>query len=368
MKHFAGALSVLAVGALASPAYAADSGIEVGVVLDGFYQNRPMALSEAGKGFALGHTELSFSGAIDDLFSARLTPVLHQHEGETELELEEAFVQTSAMPAGLSVVAGRFLSQVGYLNGRHTHEDSFAQRPAIYRALLGSHYFDDGLRLNALLPTPFFWQVGIEALNGSNLSGMQHDKDAGIYTVTSKFGGDLGSAHSWQAGLSYLNNLMTELEHEEEVEEEAEEHNHSATYMAKHLYILDAVWKWAPNGNAKDKQLVLSAELLRGKDVNRYATKDEVQEGWYVSAVHRFSPQWAIGARYGEANLQLAHEDHFHEQSMEESDYSIIWSRSHFSSVKLTYMHQTARDLDDANDALILQYTMSLGAHGAHSY
>jgi len=345
--------------------------IAVGAILDGFYKCKNSALSEAEKGFALGHTELSFSGAVDDLFNAQLTPVLHQHEGETEVEVEEAYLQTSSLPGGLLVRAGRFLSQVGYLNGRHTHEDSFAERPAAYRAFFGSHYFDDGVRLTLVFPTPFYWSLGAEAFNGAQLSGEPHELDSGIYSFASKWGGDIGDAHSWQVGLSYMKNRMTGLEHEEEEEAEEEEghaHTHAAGYMAEHFYMADAVWKWAPNGNAKDKQVVLSTEYMEGKDITPYAESGDKHTGWYASAVFRFAPQWAVGARYGEVELWEAHEDHFHEQTLEESDYSIIWSRSHFSSLKLSYTHQTAAGFDEVNDTVTLQYNLALGAHGAHSF
>ncbi len=128
------------------------------MVLDGYYKQNQTALSHRDEGFGLGHTELSLSSPIDDLFEGRLTAVLEDHEGETELELEEAFLQTTGMPYNLSVRGGRFLSQVGYLNSRHLHEDDFVERPAACRALLGSFR-----RWVASEPTPFFWQIGATA-------------------------------------------------------------------------------------------------------------------------------------------------------------------------------------------------------------
>lgn len=160
---------------------------DISLVLDGYYKQNPTALSHREEGFGLGHTELSLSSPIDDLFEGRLTAVLEDHEGETELELEEAFIQTTAMPWNLSVRGGRFLSQVGYLNSRHLHEDDFVERPVPYRAMLGSHYFDDGLRVNLLMPTPFYWQIGAEAFDGNKLS--EGDEDIGVYTLNTRFGG-----------------------------------------------------------------------------------------------------------------------------------------------------------------------------------
>ncbi|MEH6354620.1 MAG: hypothetical protein V7760_01155 [Marinobacter sp.] len=124
---------------------------DISAVLDGFYKQQDTALSNRGKGFGLGHTELSLAAPIDDLFKGRVTAIVEEHDGETELRLEEAFLQTSGLQLNLGLKAGRFLSHVGYLNSQHLHQDSFVERPAAYRAMLGSHYFDDGARLLALI-------------------------------------------------------------------------------------------------------------------------------------------------------------------------------------------------------------------------
>lgn len=346
---------------------------DVSVILDGYYKQNNTALSHREEGFGLGHTELSLSSPIDDLFEGRLTAVLEDHEGETELELEEAFLQTTGMPYNLSIRGGRFLSQVGYLNSRHLHEDDFVERPAAYRALLGSHYFDDGLRLNLLMPTPFYWQIGAEAFDGGRMS--EGDEDIGVYTVNTRFGGDISRSQSWQAGLSYLNNRQIHGEHEEEhghEEEHEEEHDHGhahgPAYTGENLYIADLVWKWAPGGNNRQQQLTLSGEYLYADDLNEHATSDDVHKGWYASAVYQFAPQWSAGVRYGEAELKEAHGDHFHDQELEETDVMLAWSHSHFSTVRLQYTHQEAHGFEDADNTVMLQYVMSFGAHGAHGF
>lgn len=340
---------------------------DVSVTLDGYYKQNNTALSHREEGFGLGHTELSLSSPIDDLFSGRLTAVFEEHDGESEVLIEEAYLQTNGLPAGLNIRAGRFLSQVGYLNGRHMHEDDFVERPAVYRALLGSHYYDTGVRLNAVLPTPFFWQVGAEAFSGDQLS--EGEEDIGVYTLNTKIGGDLSAAQSWQAGLSYLHNRqITSEDHDHGHDHEEDGHSHGASYTGENLYIADAVWKWAPNGNAREQQVTFSGEYLYADDLNEYATSGDYHKGWYVSGVYQFAPQWSAGVRYGEVDLQLAHNDHFHAQSLEETDVMLAWSRSHFSTVRLQYTHQSGDGFDDADNTVMVQYVMSLGAHGAHGY
>ncbi|HIB66764.1 MAG TPA: hypothetical protein EYO33_17025, partial [Phycisphaerales bacterium] len=58
---------------------------DVSVTLDGYYKQNETALSHREQGFGLGHTELSLSSPIDDLFSGRLTAVFEEHDGESEV-------------------------------------------------------------------------------------------------------------------------------------------------------------------------------------------------------------------------------------------------------------------------------------------
>lgn len=346
---------------------------DVSVVLDGYYKSNDTALSDREEGLGLGHSELSLSAPIDDLFFGTLTAALESHDGETEVELEEAFLQTTALPLNLSVRGGRFLSQVGYLNERHFHTDSFIERPAAYRAMLGEHYFDDGLRVNLLMPTPFYWQIGAEAFNGTGLADGEGDETVGVYTVNTRFGGDFTQAQSWQLGFSWLKNRLQG--HEEEhahVEEHGHEdehgHGHGAEYTGENLYIADLVWKWAPTGNSREQQVTLSGEYLYADDLGEHAHSDDNHEGWYTSAVYRFAPQWSAGVRYGQVDLKEAHGDHFDDQRLKETEAMIAYSHSHFSTIRLQYTHQSAQGFEDEDNAIALQYVMTFGAHGAHDY
>ncbi len=350
----------------------------VSLVLDGAYKSDELALNAREKGFELGHTELSISDYIDDLFFGQATGVVHDHEGETEFELEEAFVETLALPGGFQLRGGRFLSQVGYLNGQHPHADDFAERPLLYRAFLGGHYFDDGVRANWVLPTPIYWRIGAEAFSGGQLAGDSDvDRDVGVLTVSSKLGGDIGDSHSWQLGVSYLRNRLIDSgghdhndghDHDHD-HDHGHGHAHGARFMGENLYLADVVWKWAPGGNNRQQQLRLSAEYAYVTDLNDYATDDDVHQAWYASAAYRFHPQWEVGLRYGELDVSEPHGDHFHDGSLRESNLMLAWKHSHFSTLRLQYTHQHDRGgFADAGDAVTLQYVMSLGDHDAHAY
>ena len=140
------------------------------------------------------------------------------------------------------------------------------------------------------------------------------------------------------------------------------------------MYLADMVWKWSPRGNNREQQLALSAEYARVTDLNRYASSDDYHEGWYGSAVYRFSPQWSAGVRHGRVNLKLGHGDHFHDGELEETSLMLAWNPSHTQTLRLQYTEQDAvKDWDDtfagaADNVLTLQYIISFGAHDAHTF
>ncbi|MEW8107367.1 MAG: zinc-regulated TonB-dependent outer membrane receptor, partial [Candidatus Thiodiazotropha endolucinida] len=110
---------------------------------------------EAGRGeegFHLGHNELAISANVDNLFYGKLTAAIADHEGDTEVELEEAFIETVALGNGLKIKAGRFFSAIGYLNQQHGHTWDFADAPLVYRGLFGNQLIDDGLQVSWVAP------------------------------------------------------------------------------------------------------------------------------------------------------------------------------------------------------------------------
>nr|VFK14159.1 MAG: hypothetical protein BECKLPF1236B_GA0070989_105723 [Candidatus Kentron sp. LPFa] len=98
------------------------------------------------EGLSLTETELTASANVDDWFYSQATIGLHEHDGDVEVDLEEAFVETLALPAGLGLQAGRFLTETGYLNTHHSDSWDFADAPLTSQAFLGKQYRDDGLR------------------------------------------------------------------------------------------------------------------------------------------------------------------------------------------------------------------------------
>jgi hypothetical protein len=152
----------------------------IGAILSGLYSN--------GDGFELGEAELNLKADVDDRFYGNLTVAVAEEEGEVEVELEEAWLQTTSLPGGVTVKGGRFFSAAGYLNEFHFHSDDFVDRPLPYEVFFDEgRYGVDGLQARWVAPTNLLFELGGE---------ISSDADTAFATI----GGDVGTSHSWQAG------------------------------------------------------------------------------------------------------------------------------------------------------------------------
>jgi hypothetical protein len=354
------------------------AGWQAGAVLDLSATSRELALGQRDKGLNLGHSDLSAYGPLGRHLEAQFTAAVHTAERKLEGELEEAWLQTRTLPGGLQLRAGRFSSQLGYLNEQHPHADDFVDRPLLYRAFLGGHWFDDGLRLNWTAPTDLYLRLGAEVFRGKQLvKEAASVRRPGAAVLSAKAGGDLGTSHSWQAGLSLLHNRReAAVEGHEEEEEGGEEHGHEehahahgAAFSGRRMWIGELAWKWAPDGNNSREQLRVAYEFAQVRDLNRFATSSDRHTAQYLSVVYRFASVWEVGARHDILRVRTPHEDHFDDGRLRESALMLAWKPSHAQTLRLQFTRQhDGGGFAQAARAVQLQYILSFGAHASHTF
>ncbi|MDR1463391.1 MAG: hypothetical protein LBI68_09705, partial [Azoarcus sp.] len=126
------------------------------------------------RGFALDHSELVLAANIDPNFRGQATLALN----DDEVEVEEAWFQTTALGHGMGLKAGRFLSGIGYLNEQHAHQWDFYEQPLMYKALFGEHtYAQDGIQAKWVAPLSTFVELGAEAGRGNRFPGDERNLD-----------------------------------------------------------------------------------------------------------------------------------------------------------------------------------------------
>ncbi len=333
------------------------------------------------RGFNLGETELTFSGAVDPYFDVTAIASF----SADGVGIEEAYGRTRSLPAGLAVKAGKFYSEIGYANKQHPHQWDFVDQNLPYAILLGGGLNDAGVQLTWLPKSPVYILVGVEAFQGDN-PGVANvlgpdtnpafaDK-AGprLFTGFARVSPDIGYSNALQIGLFGGHSSL----HQETSEQEGLE---GTAWFAG----TDWVFKHDSPEPFGKNDLVFQAEYLyRDKNLDRVAAEDPAtlgkpstakQDGFYVQGTWGFAPRFTVSARYDAVGAFVNEVDL---GDLGQSDYEASWRLSAALTYNPTEFSRLRAQVN-RGDAVIggvresfnqffLQYQLSLGVHGAHKF
>jgi hypothetical protein len=354
------------------------------------------------RGFTLQQAELSLYGAVDPYFVAEG----HLIATEEEVEIEEAFIQTTSLPWGLEGEAGFFFTEYGHINPLHPHAWIWLDQPIINTRLFGGEGMrGTGIRAAKLLPTPWYsvFHLGVQNADGEfmasflggEIGGHNHgEEEAGheelgiggrpiveqdmrsledlVYLARWENAFPLSSTWSTKFGLSGLYGP-----------------NFSGPDGETWIYGSDVLFKWVPEKNERGRPFL----RLEGEVSKRDLTLDsffDTEEGelvhgdtlkdWgsYLQALYGFRGRWSTGLRVeyatgSGANLEhggeypARDEDPFRDDRLRISPL-VIFSASEFSRIRLQYNYDEADHLSDAAHSVWLGLEALIGAHPAHSY
>ena len=353
--------------------------------ISGFWPNRLDNL----RGFSINETELIIGGSIDPYWRGQVVFTVQ----DNEVGVEEAWIQSLAIGHGVGLKGGRYRSGIGYLNEQHPHSWDFANAPLMYVAMFGpaASFTEDGVQVKWLAPMPLFLEFGAEVGRGANFPGTDRNKNGvGAWALYAHLGDDLGASNSWRVGVSYLRTSSED--READFRDVGGTLAQAAFTGDTDTWLADFVWKWAPDGNPKYRNFKFQSEYYWRQDkgdltcaglgsaCDPLAAGDAVtgdystrQSGWYAQGVFQFTPEWRAGLRYdqldsGRQNLganaaNLVVEDYKPKRATAMVDYS--WSE--YSRVRLQYAQDKSMS-GITDNQWIVQYIMSLGAHGAHKF
>jgi hypothetical protein len=313
-------------------------------------------IGPGGSGFSFDEAEVNFSSNVDSSFFGTLTLGI----GDAEVGIDEAWLQTTNLPLGVSVKGGSFFSAVGYQNDFHFHADDFIDRPLPYQAFLGSRYSVTGIQARWVAPTSLLFEVGSEINWSDEFPATSNSEVApGAWTLFSKIGGDLGDSHSWQAGLSHIR---------------ADAVDRGELFTGdSDLTAADFVWKWAPRGNSESRSLKIQGEYFHRSEDGQYAgiPYNGNQDGWYLQGVMQLAPLWRLGLRHDVVDasngpLLVGTELEDPGRSSYRDTLMFDWSPSEFSRLRLQFTNDNV--LAASDQQWYLQYIMSIGAHGGHQF
>lgn len=338
----------------------------------------------APQGFGLGESELDIDSNIDNLFYGFAALSFHDDHGQGSAEVELAYLETLTLPAGFTVKAGKFFSDFGYQNSRHSHVWDFVDQPLVYETMLNNQYSDPGIQVRWLAPAPFYLLFGAEAFSGDRFpaGGAAHSGN-GANTVYVKTSEDVGDSSTWFAGLSYMTARSASRPSYDGLGDTI------APYFTgtSHIAGADFVWKWSPHGNFYQKNFIFQAEYLQRRESGTVAVTPcppetacaggsayrGSAEGWYVSGVYQWMPRWRWGLRYDRMRSDNTVSGAYQPAVLLADGFAphrlsvmVDFSNTEFSRIRL----QVNRDLSNplAQNEVFLQYIVAMGAHPAHTF
>jgi hypothetical protein len=332
------------------------------------------------RGFSLRNAEIALDGAVDPYFKgfANISFALDK-DNETEVELEEAYLLSTALPANLQLKAGQFFTEFGRQNTQHPHQWAFADQPLVLTRFLGP----DGLRnpggqISWLAPTPFYFETFLGVFNGQGEQGFsfRNRGDEGVFSGRETFDRQLRGP----GDLLFTPRIATSFDLTSQQTllagaSAAFAPNDTGPDSRTQVYGLDLYWKWkSPHAHAGFPFVSLQTEALyrqfeAGPGLNSLPRETIGDYGFYAQALWGFKPHWVAGLRgeylNGDKDPNNVGDPFRGERSR--ISPNLTWYPSEFSKIRLQYNYDNGENLG-VDHAVWLQLEFLLGSHGAHKF
>jgi len=338
------------------------------------------------RGFNARNIELAFDGAVDPYFEGFANIVFKlDNDNETQVEVEEAFMQTTDLPFNLQLKGGQFFAAFGRINPTHPHTWDFADDPLVHGLFLGP----DGLRgvggqISWVAPVPWYSQLILGVQNGRGDTGysFRNPGDDGIFfdrqTTDREIRGleDFVWLPRWEnsVDLSPTQVVLAGVSG-------AFGSNDTGGNSRTQIYGGDFLYKWksarAEGGFpfVKWQTEVMYRRFEAGHGMDDTFPVAETFHDWgiYSQVLWGFKKGWVAGVRGDYYDAQDSRfTDDPERQSRSRISADLTWYPTEFSKIRLQYNHDffddsfflAGRDVD----SVFLQFEFILGAHGAHKF
>jgi len=317
--------------------------------------------SDRPAGFTLQELEIAFQAVVDPFFRADVFLTIPNLRA---LEVEEAVVTTTSLPAGFQVRAGIFRSAFGRQNGQHLHLQDFTRRPLINEAFLGVDGLrSPGVQVSWLFPTAFFLQLSAEAFSVARPEEPAHLTSFGggkrtnlTYTTELKVFVPATQALSLYGGINAAFGKST----------------YPRDGASTSLEGVDLYLKYKPpNVVGGYFSLAWTTEYFL-RQVQPLAAAETVAQdgGLYTQLVFQLARQWLLGVRQDflgvpQSTLQ---------PRVQRTSVSLTFVTSEFARLRLYGERETTpaagQSIFSGPEcyAAYLQLEVAIGAHGAHPF
>src|SRR5213592_832791 len=338
------------------------------------------------RGFSARNTELALDGAVDPYFEGFANIVFKlDNDNETEVEVEEAFMQTTSLPFNLQLKGGQFFAAFGRLNPTHPHTWDFADTPLVNGLFLGP----DGLRgVGAqgswTLPLPWYSQLIFASQNGRGSTGFsfRNPGEDGMFfdRITTDREARGLQDFVWiprfenSVNLSDTQTVLAGVSG-------AFGSNETGANSRTQIYGADLLYKWksarAEGGFpfVKWQTEFMYRRFQAGHGANDSFPVAETFHDWgmYSQVLWGFKKGWVAGIRGDYVDMQDSmFTDDLDRQSRWRLSANLTWYPTEFSKIRLQYNQDfleqnfflSAREVE----SIFLQWEFILGSHGAHKF
>lgn len=336
----------------------------IALIFDGalawFFDGEPLQVGAHDpneNGFNLQQLELHFDASVDPFFRLDANLVFSQFG----VELEEAYLTSLALPAGLQVRAGQFLTRFGRSNATHPHSWHFADQPLVNGVFFGGEGSRGlGTEVSWLSPLPWFVEV-VASANQANGAATARSfygaEDLGVdtpadllYTTALKQFFPLGRDWSLKWSLSAQFGP-----------------NPTGKGNRSEIYGTDLYLRYRPRAQAGRAHLALQVEgMMRSRQVPGDSLRDW---GGYAQLIWGINQSWETGVRYD--LLTGVDGDYLDPEAdgwRDRSSLQVTFYPSHFSRLRLQGSYDRPTWRPEPVWATMLAVEVIIGAHGAHSY
>jgi hypothetical protein len=334
-------------------------------------------------GFKVQEIELALQAIVDPYFRADIFLTIPNLSG---LEVEEAFLTTTHLPANFQIKAGIFRAGLGRQNAQHLHIQDFTRRPSLNSQLLGIDGLRaPGLEVNWLVPRLPFYLV----LAASMFSVPAADADRPLqtfgggarwdfaYVATARAFFPLNETTSLYAGLNYARGKTSQrVSRNDALPSTAEGLTLYDNYY-DNLYGADLYLKWKPVNQSRSYASVAWQTEYFVRQIPDLVIaggkSPQVEGGLYSQVVVQTHRRWFFGLR-GEL-MGIPHGDNLKREYAGAG--SITFVPSEFSRIRLYgelrygprfLPLDTTPHPARLSGALFLQLEAAIGAHGAHPF
>ena len=338
------------------------------------------------RGFNARNIELAFDGAVDPYFEGFANIVFKlDNDNQTDVEVEEAFMQTTSLPLNLQLKAGQFFAAFGRLNPTHPHTWDFVDTPLVNGLFLGP----DGLRgvgaqTSWTLPLPWYSQLIFASQNGRGSTGFsfRNPGDDGMFfdriTTDREARGlqDFVWIPRWEnsVDLSPTQIVLAGVSG-------AFGSNETGANSRTQIYGADFLYKWKsshaeggfPFVKWQTEFMYRRFQAGRGADESFPVAETFHDWGLYSQVLWGFKKGWVAGIRGDYVDMQDSKfTDDLDRQPRWRISANLTWYPTEFSKIRLQYN----QDFLEENfflsgrqvESIFLQWEFILGAHGAHKF